>query len=438
MQMKQKTQLSQVLLPELRQSLKILALSMADLQQVIDQELQVNPFLDESPKVAIPKRSHRDFERFRNGPSPDSDWDPMSLVTKKATLQDVLLRQLGVFANTDEELKIGQEIIGNIDDNGYLQVSLEEVSRLTSEPLENVCRVLRLIQKFEPAGVAAGSLAECLLIQLDASGDPDAHVRAVITHHLDDVAKKNFSHIAKCLDLPAEAVELCVKKITRLDPKPGRNYAQEEAQHIIPDAVIDEVDGELEISINNEDIPDLEINKEYRLTLKDPALDAQAKEFLRLKLRGALELLRSISKRNQTLRKVLEVITEIQSQAFLHDLSHLKPLTFRDVAEKIGVHETTICRVVMNKYVQAPNGVIALKDFFTSHIYDHNGKEVSATFVKRRIKELIDSEDKKHPKSDEDIAALLSRENSLKVARRTVAKYREESKILSSPFRRER
>jgi RNA polymerase sigma-54 factor len=441
MQMKQKTQLTQILLPQLRQSLKILALSMPDLQHLIAEELENNPFLEENQTqnaTLKPKPLSADVERMRNSPITDEDWDPMSLVTKKATLHDILLRQLGVVANTDCELNIGQEIIGNIDDNGYLQATLDEIAKATDATIEKIEHVLSLIQKCEPAGVACRSLAECLLIQLDIANDQDPLVRAIICSHLDDVAKKNYTHIAKALKVSSEDIEAGVKKILRLDPKPGRNYVQEQIHNIIPDIVIQDVGGDLEISINNEDIPDLEISKEYRKILKDPGLDAQTKEFMRQKLRSALELLRSISKRNKTLRKVVDLLAQIQYEAIVHDLSHLKPLTLDEVAVQIGVHETTICRVVMNKYVQVPHGVIALKDFFTSHVYDHNGQAVSAAFVKRRIKESIDAEDKKHPLSDEEIGEILARENSLKIARRTVAKYREESKILSSPFRKER
>jgi len=431
-------ELRRLLVPELNQSLKILALPLLDLKAVVETEMLDNPFLEETPaNDAIPKLTVTSSSPSQNIPGPDLDFRLGSL-TKKSSLEDVLLRQLGMFAETDEELRIGQEIIGNIDENGYLKASLDEIADRLNMPIEKAEQALKLIQQFEPAGVAARTVPECLLIQLELANENDPLLRKIVESHLEDVAKKNYSHIAKTLKEPLAVIEPLVKKMLRLDPKPGRNYSTEEIQHIIPDVVIDEKDEELEITINNEDIPTLNINKDYKEMLKNNNLDPKTQEFLKDKLSKALEILRSISKRKFTLRKIVEIIAQIQQDAIINDLSCLKPLTFGEVAQKLDMHESTVCRAVMNKYVKIPWGIVALKDFFSSHIHGQNGQSVSSSHVKRLIKELIDREDKKHPLSDQDICGMLSKEKNLNISRRTIAKYREELKILSTTFRKER
>lgn len=343
-----------------------------------------------------------------------------------------------MFADTDEDLKIGQEIIGNINENGYLKANLDEIANTLNVTAEKVENVLKLIQQFEPAGVGARTVSECLLIQLELANEKNPLLRQIIEFHLEDVAKKNYSLIAKTLKVSLEQIEPLIKKILRLDPKPGRNYSVGEIQHIIPDIIIEPREEDLEITINNEDIPSLNINKTYRDMLNKNNLDPQTKEFLTNKLRDALELLRAVFKRQRTLRKVIEIITQIQHDAIKEGLSYLKPLTLQEIAQKLNMHESTISRTVMNKYVQLPWGVVALKDFFTSHVHDKNGQSVSSSHIKGLIQEIIEQEDKKHPLSDEDISKLLLNEKQLHVCRRTVAKYRDEFKILSSTFRKER
>ncbi|MDD5729703.1 MAG: RNA polymerase factor sigma-54 [Candidatus Omnitrophica bacterium] len=443
--MKQKLEMRRLMAPELRQSLNILALHLLDLGQLVEQEIISNPFLEETQQeqTASPLPiSQEDIDRFSSeaprGKIDQKDTSFAEILTKKVSLHDILLRQLGMFANTDEELKIGAEIIGNIDDNGYLRSTVEELSAAMSLPAEKIESVLKLIQRFEPAGVGARNIPESLLIQMDLFNENDPLLREIITAHLDDVAKKNFSRIAKALKVPLERIETSIKKLTKLNPKPGRNYSLDEAQRIVPDIIIEEKDDKLEITINKEYIPRLSINKVYRDMLKKDNLDPKTREFLTNKLRNALELLKAISKRQSTLRRVVETLVEIQRSAILEDLSSISPLTFNEVAKRLSLHESTICRVVMNKYVLTPCGVIAMKDFFSSGVRTQEGPSLSSTHVKRIIKELIDGEDKKHPLSDQDILKILLKENGLTLARRTVAKYREELKILSSTFRKER
>jgi RNA polymerase sigma-54 factor len=443
MKIRQRTELRKVLAPQLRQSLKILTLPLLDLKNAIQNELDNNPFLEESHSQSPPLKSvdrpkmHSYRRSAYNLQTPDLE-SRQGLITKKASLRDILLRQLGIFADSDEMLVIGQEIIGNIDENGYLKTSLAEIAQPLNITLTKAENALKLIQQFEPAGVAARSVSECLLIQLELSGEKDPLIRKIVEFHLEDMARKNYGLIAKRLKEPLSAVEPLVKRILRLDPKPGRMYSAEETQHIVADIIINQKDDELEIVINNEDIAQVSINKAYQTMLKDNRLDAAAKEFLSGKFRDAMELLRAVSKRQETLRKIVESLCEIQADALKNDLSHLSPLTFKGLAQKINMHETTVCRAVMNKYVELPHQrvVVGLKDFFTSHIHHQDGQFISSSRVKRFIKELIEQEDKRHPLSDWHISLRLARERNLNVSRRTVAKYRDELRVLSSSFRR--
>jgi RNA polymerase sigma-54 factor len=437
MELKQKLELRRLLVPELKQSLKILSLPLLDLKNFIEEELLNNPCLEETEPKSKPEEHITPLPFQERRLKPDLEFRLNSII-KETTLQDVLLRQLGMFTNTDEEYRVGQEIIGNIDENGYLKTGIEEIANALNVSPDKVEDVLKIIQEFEPAGVGARTIAECLLIQLKLANEKDPLLIKIVDSYLEDVAKKNYSHIAKSLKEPLEKIEPLIKKIIKLDPKPGRNYSINEAQQIIPDVIIDNKDEELQISISDEDLPTLNINKDYKEMLKDGHIDPQTKEFLAAKLRNALELLRALSRRKSTLRKIVEIIVEIQQDAIRNDLSCLKPLTFKDVAERINMHESTVCRAIMNKYVRLPCGVVALKNFFPSHIQDQNGQAVSSNFAKRLIKELIEREDKKHPLSDQDIAQILLKEHNLNVSRRTVAKYREALKLLSTTFRRER
>ncbi|MCK9604327.1 MAG: RNA polymerase factor sigma-54, partial [Candidatus Omnitrophica bacterium] len=360
MEIRQKTELRRLLAPQLKQSLKILTLPLMDLKTFVEEELLDNPFLEETqPKGDKLKLSPAPL-RQKNVTQEELDFR-LSLVTEKISLQGVLLRQLGMVAVSDEEFKIGQEIIGNIDDNGYLKTALNEIAATLNTPLEKVENMLGAIQQFDPPGVAARTISECLLIQLKLANEDDSLLEKIIECYLEDIAKKNYSHIAKALKAPQELVEECIKKVLKLDPKPGRNYSSERIQQIIPDITINEKDEELEIAINDEDIPTLNINKTYKDMLKNNTLEPQAKEFLSEKLRNALELLRAISKRKFTLRKIVEIISEIQQEAIKNNLSHLKPLTFQEVALRLNIHESTVCRAIMNKYVQLPYGTVALK-----------------------------------------------------------------------------
>jgi len=438
MEIKQKIEQRRLLVPQLNQSLKILALPCIELKALIEAELTINPFLEETQAPASSKPKLTETLPF-NSRLRGTDFEfPETQLFKKPSLQEILLRQLGMFTNTDKEFAIGQEIIGNIDENGYLRSNLQDIANAQQVVLEAVEKILKLIQQFDPPGVAARTVSECLLIQLGSAKDNDPRLKKIIESYLEDVAKKNYSRISKALNIPSEELRPLINKILRLDPKPGRNYAVEENLRVIPDILIDDKGDELEISINDEDIPSVQINKEYKRLLKDKSLEPQTREYMRNQLQNALALLRAVFRRKLTLRRIVEAIVEVQEEAIRSDLSRLKPLVMQDVAKMLNIHESTVSRAIMNKYVRLPFGVVALKDFFSTGVQDDTGQSVSSKHVLRLIKELIDQEDKKHPLSDQEISNILSQQHHLNVPRRTVHKYREELKLLSSTYRRVR
>jgi len=433
MEMRQRTELRHLMVPALTQSLKVLTMTSQDLKTLIEEELVNNPCLEEGPS-----------QEYLQPPLPSTHHDqglPQDDLTdkinpKEVSLQEVLLRQLGMFVNTDEELRIGQEIIGNIDENGYLKANLEELAVTLNLPVEEVLKVLSIIQQFDPPGVGCRSIPECLALQLNKDNEENPLIFKIIENHLEDIAKKNYSLIAKRLKEPIENIEPLIQRILKLDPKPGRNYSTQISQRIIPDITIKEKNQALEVIINHEYFPTMIISNAYKQMLKKDNLEPKAREFIENKMQAAQELLRAVGKRNTTLRRVAEKLVGIQQDAIKEDLSYLKPLTFAQLAEQLDIHETTVCRTVMNKYIDTPCGIVALKDLFTTKINDGNGQAISVNYIKKTIKELIEQEDKNHPLSDEVIAKLLLERFNLKAARRTVAKYREEFKIPSTAFRR--
>lgn len=431
MQIQQRTEQRHLLVPSLQHSLAILSLPLPELKKIIEEELLNNPFLEEIKPT-------RTRERFSTGiGKSDSPDFTMDIAARKTTLQETLMRQLGMFSSNQDDIHIGELIIGNIDDNGYLSTDLPSIAQQAGAPLEQVERTLQLIQDFDPPGVGARNIQECLLIQLKVSGELNQTLERIITSHLDDIAKKNYSKIAKSIGLSPEHLEPILHKILRLDPKPGRAYSAEQTFAVIPDVVINGADSELDVTVNDDEIPTLNINKDYKQYLKKKQINPETKAYLSEKLENAMELMRALTRRKQTLKKIIENLMDTQAEAIESGLEHLKPLTFRELAERINVHETTVCRAVMNKYIQLPHGIFSLKDFFTTSIKSSTGgTDVSSTLVKTLIKNYIEAEDKKHPVSDQEIAHSLTQEKSMTISRRTVAKYREELKIPSTSYRR--
>jgi len=358
-----------------------------------------------------------------------------SVLSKSESLKDHLLWQLRLSNLDQEKMNIGVHIICNLNPEGYLAVSLPDLAEMTGAPVEKLEEVLKIIQLFDPVGVAARDLRECLLVQAIELYPAQELVHDIIENHLPDLERSNYQAIAKKLGVTPEEVAEAVGIIKRLEPKPGRAISDEEPVYITPDIYVDKVDGQYVIVLNEDGLPKLRVNSFYREAVSAGA-SPEAKEYVQNKLRGALWLIRSIHQRQRTIYKVTESIVKHQKDFLDHGIAWLKPMVLRDVAEDVGMHESTISRVTTNKYVHTPQGVFELKFFFNSSISKVEGGTVASESVKDRIRKIIAQENSRKPLSDQAIADMLKQEN-IDIARRTVAKYREMLGILPSSRRRQ-
>jgi RNA polymerase sigma-54 factor len=340
-------------------------------------------------------------------------------------------------SNLDEvQREIGAHIIGNLDEDGYLDSSLEEIALSADCPLETAEEVLTIIQNFDPIGVASRDMRECLLIQARFHNLGGTIVEKLIMDHLGDLEDRKLSQIAKKLSVPIEEVLAAVSVLQGLEPKPGRGYTEDETIYITPDIYVFKVGDDYEIVQNEDGLPKLRINSYYKdiLRSKDSVSD-NAKTYIQEKLRSAAWLIKSIHQRQRTIYRVTESIVRFQRGFLDNGITSLKPLVLRDVAEDIQMHESTVSRVTTNKYVYTPQGVFELKFFFNSSISSVDGDAIASESVKEQIRNIIKAEKKRKPYSDQEISELLKKLN-IKVARRTVAKYRELMGILPSRKRR--
>lgn len=444
-----------VMTPELRQAIEILQLSTIELNQYIEQELLENPLLD--VKDDIPK----DEENMESENEPDDsiDWDEYfqdvggvstgtfkekkenapnydNFISAPLSLQEHLIMQLHLCQISNKVFKIGKFLIGNIDKNGYLLIQTDEVSQILKVPEKEVEDVLRLIQSFEPGGIGARDLKECLLIQLEQRGVYDEKLGKLINNHLIDLAEARYNKIASSLGISLKQVQYLKDIITTLDPKPGRNFTGvNDTQYIVPDATIEKIGNEYIVIMNDSIAPRLSINSHYRMLLSTADRESKISKFLSNRLDSALWLIKSIEQRRITLNKVIEAIVEVQRGFFDYGLTHLKPLNLKEIAERVDVHESTVSRAINGKYVQTPRGVFELKFFFPTGLDNVNGSSTSAESIKGIIKNIVESENPHNPLSDQKIANLLE-EKGIKISRRTVAKYRDEMNIPSSTRRK--
>jgi RNA polymerase sigma-54 factor len=359
-----------------------------------------------------------------------------NFLTKRTTLTDHLHWQLQLSRFTDQEHQAGTWIIGNLDEDGYLKISLEDICSETNLPMEMVERVLRKIQLFDPVGVAARDLKECLLIQLEQLPQRDPLAEKIVSDHLSLLKNRNYPAIAKQLGVSLDRVNRAASLISKLDPKPGKAFGGEVVQEIIPDVYVYKVEGDYVIYQNDEGIPRLRINSLYRDILNGSRLSPEGeRRYIQDKLRSALWLIRSIHQRQRTIYKVTKSIVKFQREFLERGIQFLKPLVLRDVAEDIQMHESTISRVTHNKYVHTPQGIYELKFFFNAGITSTQGETMASESVKNLVREIIAKEDPKKPYSDEKLVQILQGMN-IHIARRTVSKYREMMKILSSNERR--
>lgn len=438
MDTKQSPQLGQkfILSQSLIQSVKILELPIIELKAMIANELEQNPVLDEvsraEPGAEPPIRLDRQ-EKY-NEAAENTEQDGLSsqgtedyekpIPNRKESLQDHLARQLRINSSKEEVLSAGMSIIARLDGNGYLPQSPESIAEESGTSPETVLETLRLIQSFEPAGVGSRNLKECLLLQLERAGNNDKLLRCLVEEHLEDLAAGLWQKILKKLKCSPEELEEKVAKIHRLEPKPGRFYSDDATLYIVPDLTVEEKDGNISVSAREENVPVIRINPLYRSMLKNKKIDDTTKEFIRQKIANGSSLINAIRNRRQMLVNVLEIIAGVQKEALLEGLEKLKPLSLKEISEVTGIHESTVSRIVMNKYVQTPAGIYPLRSLFSSSLKRTDGEDVSSQGIRLIIKELIDGEDKQRPLRDEEIAKLLEETEKIRVARRTIVKYR--------------
>ncbi|HEX9910479.1 MAG TPA: RNA polymerase factor sigma-54, partial [Desulfatiglandales bacterium] len=359
-----------------------------------------------------------------------------NVTASKPSLQSHLMWQLNMTRVSETLKEIAIHIIGNLGDDGYLTVPVEELSQTTLRPLEEVLETLSIVQNFDPVGVAARDTRECLLIQARFQNFGGTLVEKIILDHMDKLENKKYELIAKSLSVPLEEVLAAVSIITTFEPKPGRQYTDDETIYISPDIYVFKMGDDYEIVLNEDGLPKLKINAYYRdiLTSKE-ALEDGTKQYIQDKLKSAAWLIKSIHQRQRTIYRVTNSIVRFQKEFLEKGITHLRPLVLRDVAEDIEMHESTISRVTTNKYVHTPQGLFELKYFFNSAIQCLDGESVSSETVKDHLRNIIKSENRARPYSDQEIADMLKQHN-IDVARRTVAKYREALGILPSRKRK--
>lgn len=471
-QQKLQVKLSQrlILTPSLQQAIKLLPMTMLELVDMMNQEMVENPLLEEvqseelqqTDEVAKVDKSDTDlaltaekqdtwddadYEYFfgdylNDGYKPRAPQgfkEPLPIENTlfvASSLSDHLLWQLSLQTDDDFLREIGSAIIGNLDEDGYLVASIEEIAAMGEWPESEVERVLLFVQKFDPVGVAARTLKECLLLQirhLELAGTPS---EAIVENHLKLLQKHQASELAQRVDLSIEELKPYIEIIRHLDPKPGRRHNPFQSQYVIPDVYIMKIDDEFVAALNEDGLPRLGISPVYRRMLEKSSRNSdETRAYVREKFRSALWLIKSIDQRQKTIHKVAISIINFQREFLDRGIEYLRPLVLRDVANDIGMHESTVSRVVNNKYMHTPQGVFEMKYFFHSGVHNSYGESVSSVTIKQRIRKIVESEDLSKPLSDSRIASRLE-DAGLILARRTIAKYREELKIPSSSERK--
>jgi RNA polymerase sigma-54 factor len=353
------------------------------------------------------------------------------------SLADYLNWQLRLTITAPEVAAAAEAIIGNLNDDGYLDCSLEEITALGPWPMEIAQKALEVVQQLDPTGVAARNLQECLLLQLDYLGYGDRLAVKMIREHFGQLQQHKLPELAKALGVSVEQVAQELKLIrTQLEPHPGRKFAPREAQYIEPEVYIEKIDEEYVIRFNDDGLPQLRINKQYRQMMENKETSKETRDYIKDRFRSAVDLLKNIEHRKQTIYKVCERIVERQRDFLDSGVEYLKPMMLKDISEDIGMHLSTVSRVVNGKYAHTPQGVIELRRFFTEGMVNDEGEEVSTRIIKLRIKKMIEAEDARNPLTDDEIAKTLAKEGQ-KLSRRTVAKYRDQMKIPGSRERRQ-
>jgi RNA polymerase sigma-54 factor len=462
----------QILTPGLVQMVSVLALNRLELREMINQEIMANPVLEELPEDGVTAENYTD-EAFlqketekvpeTEAPNPFDEFDFGSFFTQyldtgaeraasseheevekpsfekflssSASLSDHLTWQLSVSISTETVRKIAESIIGNLDENGYLTATLEEIAQSGQYSMEDVEEALTMVQEFDPPGVAARDLRECLLLQLKVLDPQNTLAHEIVSEHLKLLQNNQLKDVSRAVNRPIELVKRAVDVIKRLDPKPGLRYNKTEPRLVEPDVQFRKVDGEWQVFMNDDDLPQLRLNPTYRRLLVRDAADRDVRNYVKERFTAAIQLMKNIEQRKHTIVRVCQAILRRQSDYLDYGPDHLKPMMIKEVAEEVGVHPSTVSRAVANKYVHTPQGVLELRSFFSESVNGPQGAEMSLLSLKRRVKQMIDEEDASRPLTDEQITKKLSDEG-IHVTRRTVAKYREDLRIPSTHRRR--
>ncbi|HUP89789.1 MAG TPA: RNA polymerase factor sigma-54 [Longimicrobiales bacterium] len=465
--------------PRLYQAMDLLYMPLLDLQQHIKQELLNNPFLElEEPQVTEEETAPQNekLEKEKEAAKEEIDWEEILLegfdaggrraefedkeyyepvTVDTQDLYDHLRDQLTLMPLQPRQMLMGEEIIGNIDENGYLTCGLEDVVTSLNQFIQDsegswfqegetpdaftfseAEEMLRIIQGMDPAGIGARNLRECLLLQLKDANLEGTRTYRIVDEYFDQLINHRWSEISKELSISPKDVQEAADEVAKLDPKPGLKYAAPSDNYITPDLVVDRIDGEYLVFLNDTSLPRLKLSRTYRDIAKDKnKFKGENKEFISNKLNSANWMIQAIEQRRQTMLKVMNYIVDRQRDFFEKGVQYLKPLTLREVAEVINMHESTVSRVTNEKFVQTPRGVLPLKFFFSSGLSTTAGEDVSARGIKAQIEKLVADEDPKHPLTDQAIVNIL-KESGVQIARRTVAKYRDQLGVLSARMRK--
>ena len=450
-----------IMTPELRLALKILQLPTIELEELVKQELETNPVLDviednqeekaENPdkdrkeeKSTIEEIDWKEYFQYQGksyclentGIDDSQEMNYDNLICYSDTLKDHLLFQLNTLKLGKCDRIIGEYIIESLDDNGYLCTTIDQISSVLSASKERVEKVLRIIQTFEPIGVGALNLMDCLLIQIHALGIADENLEIIIKDHLDDIAGNRLQNIAKKLSITVAEVQDYSDIIKSLEPKPGRSFfCGTECRYVIPDVFVEKIENEYIITINDNYSSRLMVNQYYKSIINTEDKSSEALSFINDKLSSALWLIKSLEQRKNTLYRVVKAIIDYQRDFFEKGDSYLKTMTLKNIADEVQVHESTVSRAISGKYAQTPRGIFVIKYFFKSGVGNEEGEDISSESIKKMMRSIIDKEDTSKPISDQAIADLLA-EKGIKISRRTVAKYRDEIGIPSSSRRK--
>jgi len=472
LEIRQSLKLSQqpIMTPQLQQAIKLLQLSRMELMDLVRQEQEENPVLDEVAELGseteppdtnyeaqtTPSTETKE-EREQEFGLPEMDWRAdahswgaakgseedddrptfESFLTKKATLSDHLLWQLRLNPFSEEERVIGTLVIGNLNEDGLLQVSPEELASQNGFDLDSVQKAIQKIQAFDPPGVAARDLRECLLIQAQQIYPQEQLLQKMISDHLGQLAKRNYQAIARELGVSLEEIIRNTRLIGELDPRPGRRFSDENIPYITPDVYVFKMGDDYVVMLNEDGLPKLCINSYYRNILREQGQSSgEAKEYINDKIRSALWLIKSIHQRQRTIYRVTKSIVKFQREFLDQGVAYLKPMVLKDVAMDVEMHESTISRVTSNKYVHTPQGIFELKYFFNSSINTSRGENVASESVKEKIRLILAQEDPQKPYSDQELVEILKKQDIL-IARRTVTKYREMLGVLPSTQRKQ-